>query len=114
MEPCQRNTVISQSRGIQKYRGGGGLYETYLSQNIMFNFLHDYLLLNVIVEYISDTCIYVTAHRIPGGPKKDYRRTRDLSSYTLTHTFMCPPKDLDGTTLKGWFRLWKNRKTVLP
>ena len=49
-----------------KIFGGGGSpddrlreYETYLSQNIMFNFLHDYLLLNVIVEYISNTCIYI-------------------------------------------------------
>ena len=76
MEPCQRNTVISQSRGIQKY--GGGVIRDKLSQNIMFNFMHDYLLLNVIVDYVSDKCIYVTAHRIPGGPKKDYRRTQDL------------------------------------
>ena len=79
MEPCQRNTVISQSRGIKNIGGGGSIWDK-LSQNIMFKFLHEYLLLNVIVDYISDTCIYVTAYRIPGGPKKDYRRTPDLLS----------------------------------
>ena len=78
MEPCQRNTVISQSRGIKNI--GGGVYMRQTVTKYMFKFLHEYLLLNVIVDYISDTCIYVTAHRIPGGPKKDYRRTPDLLS----------------------------------
>ena len=66
-------------QGHQQYWGGGSIWDK-LSQNIMFKFLHEFLLLNVIVDYISDTCIYVTAHRIPGGPKKDYRRTPDLLS----------------------------------
>ena len=59
----------------------------------MFNFLRDYLLLNVIVDYISDTCIYVMAHIIPGGPKR-ITVAHGTSRYRHLHTFMCPPKDL--------------------
>ena len=62
MDPCQRNSDITE-QGHPKNIAGVSIRDI-LSQNIMFNFLHDYLLLNVIVDYISDTCIYVTAHRI--------------------------------------------------
>ena len=93
------------SKNIWGGGGGGGAYTRHicLISHVQFFASLYILLLNVIVEYISDTCIYVTARRIPGGPTKDYRRTRDLSSYTFTHTFMCPPKDLDGTTLLRFF-----------
>ena len=50
MEPCQRNTVrdITEQGHSKISVGGGGGYmyiRDKLSQNIMFNFLHDYLLL---------------------------------------------------------------------
>ena len=79
-------TMWYHRAGASKTIGGGGvLYETYLSQNIMFIFLHDYLLLDVTVEYITDTCRYVTAYRIPGGPKKDTSHTGSLVIDIYTH-----------------------------